>query len=73
MYFQAGYAFTNFELFVGAGDGWHTSDGEFNFCNIGLGTSREIIITDNFSIPVSGQIIVNPEREALYMVVGFSF
>jgi len=73
MYFQAGYAFTNFELFVGAGDGWHTSDGEFNFCNIGFGTSREIIITDKFSIPVSGQVILNPEKEQLYIVVGFSF
>ena len=73
MYFQAGYAFTNFELFVGAGDGWHTSDGNFNICNIGLGTSKEIVLTEKFSIPVSGQIILNPERERLYLVVGFSF
>lgn len=73
MYFQAGYTFTNFELFVGAGDGWHTTDGEFNFCNIGLGTSKEIVLTDKFSIPVSGQIVLNPDREQLYVVVGFSF
>ena len=73
MYFQAGYAFTNFELFVGAGDGWHTSDGNFNVCHVGLGTSKEIQITEKFSVPVSGQIILNPEREDLYIVVGFSF
>lgn len=73
MYFEAGYSFTDFDLFVGAGNGWHTSDGEFNFCNIGLGTSREISITDNFSIPVSGQVILNPDKEQLYVVVGFSF
>ena len=40
MYFQAGLAFTNFNMFVGAGDGWHTSDGKFAFCNVGLGTSK---------------------------------
>lgn len=73
MYFQAGYSFSDFELFVGAGDGWHTSDGEFAFCNIGLGTSRDISITDYFSIPVSGQVILNPDKEQLYIVVGFSF
>ena len=73
IYFQAGYAFSYFELFLGAGDGWHTSNGNFNVCNIGLGTSKEIHITEKFSIPLSGQVILNPEREQLYIVVGFSF
>jgi len=72
-YFQAGYAFSNFSLFAGAGDGWHTSDGKFNFCNIGLVTTKEITLMEKFSIPVSGQIILNPEREQLYVIVGFSF
>jgi hypothetical protein len=72
MYFQAGYAFKYFSVLVGAGDGWHTSDGKFNFCNIGIGTSKVIKITDSFSVPVSGQVILNPEREQLYVVVGFS-
>jgi hypothetical protein len=72
MYFQAGYGFKNFDIFLGAGDGWHTSDGKFAVCNIGIGASKEIKITDTFSIPVSGQVIVNPEREALFVVVGFS-
>lgn len=73
MYFQAGYAFKYFNIFVGAGDGWHTSDGEFNLCNLGIGTSKEIRITDTFSIPVNGQVILNPEKEQLFVVVGFSF
>jgi hypothetical protein len=72
-YFQAGYAFKYFNLFVGAGDGWHTSDTEFAVCNIGLGTGKTIKITDSFSIPVTGQVILNPEKEQLYMVVGLSF
>lgn len=72
-YFQAGYAFSSFNLFVGAGDGWHTSDGRFALCNLGLGTSKTIKITETFSIPVNGQIILNPEREQLFIVAGFSF
>jgi hypothetical protein len=73
MYFQAGYAFKYFNIFVGAGNGWHTSDGDFNLCNLGIGTTKEIKITDSFSIPVIGQVILNPEKEQLYVVVGFSF
>ncbi len=73
MYFQAGYAFKHFSLFAGAGDGWHTSDGEFAFCNLGLGTTKVITLFEKFSIPVNGQVILNPEKEQLYLVVGFSF
>ncbi len=71
-YFQAAYAFKNCSLTVGAGDGWHTSDGEFNVCHVGIGTGKVIKITDNFSIPVTGQVIINPEKNQLFMVVGFS-
>jgi hypothetical protein len=73
LYFQAGLSFASFNLFAGAGNGWHTSDGSFNICNIGIGTAKEIQITDKFSVPVTGQVIVNPEREQLLVVVGFSF
>jgi hypothetical protein len=72
-YFQAAYAFKHFNIFLGAGDGWHTSDGDFAICNVGIGTSKEIKITDTFSIPVTGQVILNPEKEQLFVVVGFSF
>lgn len=72
LYFQAGYAFEKFNISIGAGDGWHTSDGEFSVCHIGIGTTKEIKITDSFSIPVSGQVIMNPEKEQLFVVVGFS-
>jgi uncharacterized protein (TIGR02001 family) len=73
LYFQAGYEFKFFNIFIGAGNGWHTSDGDFAFCNIGLAATREIRVTDSFSIPVIGQVILNPEKEQLFVVVGFSF
>lgn len=73
MYFELGYGFEYFDIFVGAGDGWHTSDGEFGLCNIGIGTSKEVKITDSYSMPIFGQVIVNPEKETFDVVVGISF
>lgn len=73
LYFEAGYGFSSFNIFAGAGNGWHTSDGKFNLCHVGIGTVKEIAVTDRFSLPLTGKIIVNPEREDLYVVVGFTF
>lgn len=72
LYFQAGYAFKNFSIVLGAGNGWHTVDGEFDICQIGIGTTKEINITDTFTVPVTGQVILNPDMETLFVVVGFS-
>jgi hypothetical protein len=73
MYFEAGYGFKYFSLFAGAGDGWHTSDGEFMFCNIGVSAEKEINITDKFTLPLSGALIWNPDREQFNVVLGVSF
>jgi hypothetical protein len=72
LYFQAGYTFNSFNLLLGAGNGWHTSTGNFNVCNVGFGATRTIRVTESFSIPVVGQIIVNPERQKMYIVIGFT-
>ncbi len=73
MYFELGYGFESVSLFVGGGDGWHTSDGEFALCNIGLTVSKEIEITEKFSLPLSGSMIFNPDSDQYYVVVGVSF
>lgn len=72
-YFQAGYSFSSFNIFLGGGDGWHTSDGNFNICNIGIGAVKQINITEKFAIPLTGQVIINPEREQLFVVAGLTF
>lgn len=72
MYFELGYSFKSLDLFVGAGDGWHTPDGEFGVVNVGIGTSKEIPITEKFSLPVSGSVILNPTTEQFFIVVGIS-
>ena len=77
-YFEAGYVFKSFNLFIGAGDGWHTLNpemgrGRFNLCNVGIGTTKTIIVTDSFNIPVKGQLVLNPDKEQLSVIIGFSF
>ena len=72
-YFELGYEFKNVRLFVGGGDGWHTSDGEFAVCNVGIATAKVIKVTDSFIIPVSGAVILNPDKEQFYVVAGVSF
>lgn len=71
-YFQIGYSFSKFNISAGAGDGWHTSDTEFNICHIGIGTSKEIKLSETFTVPVTGQVILNPDKKQLFLVVGFS-
>lgn len=73
LYFELGLGLGMADLFVGAGDGWHSSDGEFAVVNVGLGVSKEIPITDTFSIPLSGAVVLNPHTEQFYIVVGVSF
>jgi len=73
MYFELGYAFKYFGIHLGAGDGWHTEGDKFAVCNIGITSSKDIQITDKFSLPVSGALIWNPEREQYHVVIGVSF
>ncbi|RKD91309.1 TorF family putative porin [Mangrovibacterium diazotrophicum] len=73
LYFEAGVTVGKVDLFVGAGDGWHTTDTEFNLCNVGISSSKEIKITDSFSLPVSGSCIWNPDSEQFYIVGTISF
>ena len=72
IYLEAGVSAGPVDLTLGGGDGAYTVDGEFNVCNIGIGTSKAIKITDSFSLPVSGAAILNPSSEQFHIVVGVS-
>ena len=71
-YVEASYAFGDVSIFAGVGDGQYTSDTEFNVCNVGLSYSKEVTITDSFSLPVFGSVILNPSTGGFFTVVGFS-
>lgn len=77
LYFEAGYSFEQFTLFAGAGNGWLTYDPEtgsgiFKICNAGIQVVRTINVTETFNIPVTGQLIFNPDSEQLFIVVSFT-
>jgi uncharacterized protein (TIGR02001 family) len=72
IYLEAGVSAGAVDLFLGGGDGAYTVDGKFNVCNLGIGTSKEIKITDSFALPVSGAAILNPSSEQFHIVVGIS-
>jgi len=77
IYLQAGYAAGPVSLTLGGGNGQYSfedegEDDKFAISNIGIGTSKEIKITDSFSLPISGSIILNPSTEQLFVVVGIS-
>ncbi len=72
IYLEAAVAAGPVNLTLGGGDGAYTIDGDFNICNIGISTSKEIKITDSFSLPVSGAAILNPSSEQFHIVVGIS-
>jgi hypothetical protein len=71
-YFEASYTAGSVSIFAGAGDGWYTPAANFNLCNVGLKVSRNIAITDRFSLPVSGSLILNPATEQLFLVAAFT-
>jgi len=78
IYILNGYSAKHVDLFIGAGDGWHTSyegngDDIFTVCNIGIGTSKEIKLSDSFSLPGSGIVSINPDKEEFNIVLGISF
>lgn len=72
MYVELGYAFKSFSIFAGAGNGWHTPDGGFSLVNVGLSTSKDIKITDSFTLPLSGSVILNPKTQQFFIVAGIT-
>jgi len=72
LYFEAGLTVGSADIFLGAGDGWHSTDTDFALVNAGISTSKDIKITDSFTIPLSGAAIYNPDSEQFYILAGIS-
>lgn len=82
MYFEFAYPFTiseiDFGLTVGGTPGSEDNPGyygtdEFALINVGISASKEVKITDDFSLPLSSSFIVNPKADIAYFVFGCSF
>lgn len=78
-YIEASLPFTIKDVNLSASVGATTGKGLYapeasgaSVVNIGLKAGKEIKITDSFSLPVFGQIILNPHQEDIFFVFGFS-
>ena len=54
------------------GDAWYANGGS-GIVNMSFSGSKELQISDSFSLPVFGSFILNPEAEAAFLVFGISF
>lgn len=74
IYLEATYSvFPFLNVFMGAGNESYTYDGSFQVTNIGISSSKDIQVTESFSLPISASVILNPNLEQLHIVFGFSF
>ena len=79
IYFEVGYSTSvndiGFSAFIGGTPGEETAyygTENFNIINAGFKVSKSIVVTDSFSIPIFGSVILNPESETLFYVFGLS-
>jgi len=76
MYFELGYSTevsdVVVDFFVGGGNFAYSLTDKFNLTNIGIKASKEIKITENFSLPIFSSYVLNPNTEVGYLVFGVS-
>jgi len=79
VYLELGYSTevndVTLDLFVGGtpgGDGGFYGTTELNLINIGITASKEISITDSFSLPIFSSYVLNPNLEVGYLIFGLS-
>lgn len=82
IYFEAGYSFqinkTPLDIFFGFAKGKEKSDlygiedNKIALVNCGIGTSKNIKITESFSLPISTQLIANPYASKVFLVLKVS-
>ncbi len=78
-YIEFDYAFKYFSPFLGItpsqgyyGDGY-AGIGGFGVCNLGITATKNLKITDTYSLPLSATLGFNPQKEDAYCVFGITF
>jgi hypothetical protein len=81
-YFQADYLLSvtdvSLDFFVGAAGGSEENPGyygieSFNVINIGLKAAKSVKITEEYSLPLSTTLIINPNSNIAYFVFALTF
>jgi len=80
-YAELSYAFKYLNVFMGfnlttadtdIGESGYYGD-SFGVVNLGLSATKNIKITENFSLPLYAALITNPQQEKIFFVAGFNF
>jgi hypothetical protein len=78
-YIEFDYTFKYFSPFLGItpsqgyyGDGYNGKGG-FGVCNLGITASKNLKITDTYSLPLKATLGFNPQKEDAYCVFGITF
>lgn len=50
----------------------YSTDKKFNVVNLGLSTIKAIVISEKFSLPLTGKVILNPNKDQIFFVLGFT-
>ena len=72
MYVEIGYPLGGFDVTIGGGDNGYSTDGDFALVNVSLSTGKDIKISEDFSLPLSGSLIYNPDVDIMYVAFGIS-
>ena len=76
LYIELGFAAGPVDIAIGygddQGDAWYAG-GNAGIVNMSFSGSKDIQISDSYSLPVFGSFILNPEAEAAFLVFGISF
>ncbi len=74
LYFEAAYTFSvanqDLNVFLGGTPQEGLYGTGAGFVNMGCSLSKDVKVTENFSIPVKGSIIFNPREENVYFTIG---
>ena len=76
LYIEAAFSAGPVDVAIGygddSGDAWYVNGGS-GLCNISLGGSKDIKITEDYTLPLFGSFVYNPDSEAAFLVFGMSF
>lgn len=75
-YLELGYSFEISDVAIDATVGynpWDSAYGDAGFASIGVCVSKDLVVTDSFSIPLFVETSISPINDNAYLVAGMSF
>ena len=76
MYFEASYALkfdkNNLDIFIGGTSRKSLYGSGAGIVNLGCSITRNLKITDKFSIPIKSSLVLNPRAENIYFTIGIT-